>query len=181
MFRSVYISLRNTCPANVNVPGYLSLITAGRFIDAYNLIRQENPFPAVCGRICTRPCESKCRRRTLDEAVAICDLKRFVADYAYKNEKPFNQDIIFPKNGKKGAIIGAGASGLTCGYYLVRIGYDVDVYESESIAGGVLALAFLNIVSLKVITHEIKPLNNGVNIILNTELADVYFRIYGEI
>ena len=169
----------NTCPANVNVPGYLSLITAGRFIDAYNLIRQENPFPAVCGRICTRPCESKCRRRTLDEAVAICDLKRFVADYAYKNEKPFNQDIIFPKNGKKVAIIGAGASGLTCGYYLVRIGYDVDVYESESIAGGVLAFGIPEYrLPQKVITHEIELIKQaGVNIILNTEVGrDVYFQ-----
>jgi len=168
----------NTCPANVNVPGYISLITAGRFIDAYNLIRQENPFPAVCGRICTRPCESKCRRRTLDEAVAICDLKRFVADYAYKNEKPFNEDIIFPKNGKKVAIIGAGASGLTCGYYLVRIGYDVDVYEAESIAGGVLAFGIPEYrLPQKVIAHEIELIKQaGVNIILNTEVGrDIAF------
>ena len=169
----------NTCPANVNVPGYISLITAGRFIDAYNLIRQENPFPAVCGRICTRPCESKCRRRTLDEAVAICDLKRFVADYAYKNEKPFNEDIIFPKNGKKVAIIGAGASGLTCGYYLVRIGYDVDVYEAESVAGGVLAFGIPEYrLSQKVIAHEIELIKQaGVNIILNTEVGrDIAFQ-----
>jgi len=169
----------NTCPANVNVPGYISLITAGRFIDAYNLIRQENPFPAVCGRICTRPCESKCRRRTLDEAVAICDLKRFVADYAYKNEKPFNEDIIFPKNGKKVAIIGAGASGLTCGYYLVRIGYDVDVYEAESVAGGVLAFGIPEYrLPQKVIAHEIELIKQaGVNIILNTEVGrDIAFQ-----
>ncbi|NLT13168.1 MAG: NAD(P)-binding protein, partial [Clostridiales bacterium] len=129
----------NTCPANINVPGYLRLIAAGRFMDAYHLIRQENPFPAVCGRICTHPCEAKCRRGSIDEAVAIRELKRYVADYAYKNEQPFEKDIVFPKNGKRVAIIGAGSSGLTCGYYLVRIGYDVDVYESEAVAGGVLA------------------------------------------
>ena len=64
---------------------------------------------------------------TIDEPVAICDLKRFAADYAYKNEKPFISDIVFPKNGKRVAVIGAGTSGLTCGYYLVRIGYEVDV------------------------------------------------------
>ena len=169
----------NTCPANVNVPGYISLIAAGRFIDAYNLIRQENPFPAVCGRICTRPCESKCRRRSLDEAVAICDLKRFVADYAHKNEKPYSKDIIFPKNGKKVAIIGAGASGLTCGYYLVRIGYDVDIYESESIAGGVLAFGIPEYrLPQKVITHEIELIAQaGVNIFLNTEVGrDIAFQ-----
>ena len=127
----------NTCPANVNVPGYMALIAAGRFVDAYNLIRQENPFPAVCGRICTRPCEKKCRRNQLDEALAICDLKRFVADYAMKNEKSYKHDIVFPKNGKRVSIIGAGASGLTCGYYLARLGYEVDVYENEPVAGGV--------------------------------------------
>lgn len=169
----------NTCPANINVPGYISLVTAGRFIDAYNLIRQENPFPAVCGRICTRPCESKCRRRSLDEAVAICDLKRFVADYAHKNEKPYSKDIIFPKNGKKVAIIGAGASGLTCGYYLVRIGYDVDIYESESVAGGVLAFGIPEYrLPHKVIAHEIELVTQaGVNIFLNTEVGrDIAFQ-----
>ena len=90
----------NTCPANVNVPGYISLVAAGRFMDAYKLIMQENPFPAVCGRICTRPCERKCRRRTVDEAVAIRDLKRFSADYAFKHEEPFQMTLTFPKNGK---------------------------------------------------------------------------------
>lgn len=169
----------NTCPANVNVPGYISLVADGRFIDAYNLIRQENPFPAVCGRICTRPCESKCRRASVDEAVAICDLKRFVADYAFKNEKPYKNDVVFPKNGKKIAIIGAGASGLTCGYYLVRIGYDVDVFESEPVAGGVLAFGIPEYrLPKKVLEHEIDLISQaGVNIHLNTEVGrDISFK-----
>jgi NADH-quinone oxidoreductase subunit F len=160
------------------VPGYISLIAAGRFIDAYNLIRQENPFPAVCGRICTRPCEQKCRRRTVDEAVSIAELKRFVADYAFKNEKPYKKDITFPKNGKKVAIIGAGASGLTCGYYLVRIGYDVDVYEAEPVAGGVLAFGIPEYrLPKNVLAHEIELITReGVNIILNTKVGrDVDF------
>ena len=168
----------NTCPANVNVPGYTALIAEGRFIDAYNLIRQENPFPAVCGRICTRPCESKCRRRSLDEAVAICDLKRFVADYAHKHEKPYIKDIIFPKNGKKVAIIGAGAAGLTCGHYLVRIGYEVDVYESEDVAGGVLAYGIPEYrLPMEVLKHEINLIEQeGVIIHLNTEVGkDITF------
>ncbi len=168
----------NTCPANVNVPGYMSLIAAGRFIDAYNLIRQENPFPAVCGRICTRPCESKCRRRTLDEAVAICDLKRFVADYAAHNEKAYSHDIVFPKNGKSVAIIGAGASGLTCGYYLARIGYDVDVFESHDTAGGVLVYGIPEYRLPKdVLDHEISLISQaGVKIHLNTEVGrDIQF------
>ncbi len=176
---SLFISpCENTCPANVNVPGYTSLIAEGRFIDAYNLIRQENPFPAVCGRICTRPCESKCRRRTLDEAVAICDLKKFVADYAHKHEKAFIKDIIFPKNGKKVAIIGAGAAGLTCGHYLVRIGYEVDVYEGEDVAGGVLAYGIPEYrLPMEVLHHEINLIEQeGVIVHLNTEVGrDIAF------
>lgn len=168
----------NTCPTNVNVPGYLRLIAAGRFVDAYNLIRQENPFPSVCGRICTHPCESKCRRRTIDEAVAIRELKRYVADYAHKNELPFTSDVVFPKNGKRIAIIGAGTSGLTCGYYLVRIGYDVDVFEAESVAGGVLAFGIPEYrLPKKVLQHEIDLIAKaGVNIHLNVNITkDVSF------
>ncbi len=137
---SLFLSpCENTCPAHVNVPGYVALVASGRFLDAYQLIMQENPFPAVCGRICTRPCESKCRRSTVDEAVAIRDLKRFVADYAFKHELPESMQWTAAKNGRRIAVIGAGASGLTCAYYMVRLGYDVDVYEAEQVAGGVLA------------------------------------------
>ena len=173
----------NTCPANINVPGYTALISAGRFIDAYNLIRQENPFPSVCGRICTRPCESKCRRRSMDEAVAICYLKRFVSDYAHKNEKPFEQDIVFPKNGKKVAIIGAGASGLSCGYYLARIGYEIDVYESERVAGGILAFGIPEYrLPMDVLQHEIRLIEQtGVRIHLNTTVGeDIEFQYLRE-
>ncbi|MDD4002934.1 MAG: NADH-ubiquinone oxidoreductase-F iron-sulfur binding region domain-containing protein [Clostridia bacterium] len=168
----------NACPANVNVPGYLALAAEGRFIDAYNLIKQENPFPAICGRICTHPCESKCRRASVDEALAICDLKRFIADYAYKNEKSYKNDVVFPKNGKNVAVIGAGASGLTCAYYLVRIGYNVDVYESQSVAGGVLAFGIPEYrLPKSVLAHEIELIKeSGVNLILNTEVGkDISF------
>lgn len=168
----------NACPAGVNVPGYMGLISAGRYIDAYNLIRQENPFPAVCGRICTHPCESKCRRAQLDEALAISDLKRFVADYAFKHEQPFNNDIVFPKNGMSIGIIGAGPSGLTCGYYLARLGYDVHVYEAQPVAGGVLAFGIPEYRLPKdVLAHEIKLIEQvGVNIHLNTEVGkDITF------
>ena len=168
----------NACPAGVNVPGYMNLIAAGRFVDAYNLIRQENPFPAVCGRVCTHPCESACRRGTLDDPLAICDLKRFAADYAYKNEKPYNRDVVFPKNGRRVAIIGGGVSGLTCGYYLVRIGYDVDVFESEAVAGGVLATGIPDYRLPKdVLQHEIDLIEQaGVNIHLEAEVGkDVDF------
>lgn len=168
----------NACPANVNVPGYMALISDGRFIDAYNLVRQENPFPAVCGRICTRPCESKCRRGTVDEPVAICELKRFVADYALKHAAPYGTDVVFPKNGKSVAVIGGGASGLTCAYYLTRIGYNVDVYESHEVAGGVLAYGIPQYRLPKdVLAQEVKLIEQaGVNIYLNTEVGkDISF------
>ena len=100
----------NACPAGVNVPGYISLIAAGRPKDAYRLIRQENPLPSVCGRVCTHPCESRCRRAQLDEPLAIADLKRYAADEMMKSDEPFNE-LIFPKNGKSVGIIGAGPSG----------------------------------------------------------------------
>ncbi len=163
----------NTCPANVNVPGYLSLIAAGRFQDAYDLVMQENPLPAVCGRICTRPCEDKCRRRGVDEAVAIRNLKRFAADYAFKNEKPYSMKLTVPKNGKKVAVIGAGASGLTCAYYLVRIGYDVDVLESENTAGGVLRFGIPEYRLPKdILAHEVELIEKaGVNILYGKEVG----------
>lgn len=169
----------NACPANVNIPGYLSLIAAGRFIDAYNLIRQENPLPSICGRICTRPCERRCRRRTVDEAIAICDLKRFVTDYAMKYEKEYFHDIVCTKNGQKVAIIGAGASGLTCGYYLARTGYEVDIYEQEAVAGGVLAYGIPEYrLPMAVLKHEVDNIcRSGVNIIYNTEVGkDIGFK-----
>jgi len=169
----------NSCPANVNIPGYLSLIAAGRFIDAYNLIRQENPLPAICGRICTHPCERRCRRGTVDEAIAICDLKRFVSDYAMKHEETYFHDIVCSKNGQRVAIIGAGASGLTCGYYLARSGYEVDIYERESVAGGVLAYGIPEYrLPSDILQHEINNIRrSGVNIILNTEVGkDIGFK-----
>lgn len=167
----------NACPAGVNVPGYVALVAAGRLRDAYNLIRKDNPFPAVCGRVCTHPCESKCRRAQLDEPIAIADLKRYVADYVMKHEEPY-MDLVFPKRGKSVGIIGAGPSGLTCGYYLARLGYDVDVYEAQPIAGGVLAFGIPEYrLPNDILQHEIKMIEQvGVKIHLNTEVGtDITF------
>ncbi|MDR2712996.1 MAG: FAD-dependent oxidoreductase, partial [Clostridiales bacterium] len=169
---------QNACPAGINIPGYIALIQEGRFLDAYNLIRRENPFPAVCGRICTRPCEAKCRREQRDESIAICDLKRFVADYALDRQAPYTTDIVYPKNNKKVAIIGAGPSGLTCGYYLARLGYEVDVFEEKPIAGGVLAYGIPEYrLPADVLEQEIQLIRKeGVNIRLNTEVGkDILF------
>jgi NADH-quinone oxidoreductase subunit F len=167
----------NACPAKVNVPGYLALIAAGRVRDAYDLIRQENPFPSVCGRVCTHPCESRCRRGQLDEPVAIADLKRYAADWVFKSDEPLTATVQ-PKNGRSVGIIGAGPSGLTCGYYLAKLGYDVTVYESQPLAGGMLVVGIPEYRLPKaVLAREIDAIRQvGVEIKLNTEVGrDVSF------
>lgn len=167
----------NACPASVNVPGYLSLIAAGRVKDAYQLIRQENPFPSVCGRVCTHPCESKCRRGQMDEPIAISDLKRYVADEMFKNDQPF-VDLVFPQKGKSIGIIGAGPSGLTCAYYLARLGYQVTVYEAQPVAGGVLIFGIPEYRLPKaVLGKEIDTIRQvGVNILTDVEVGkDISF------
>ena len=167
----------NACPASVNVPGYLALIAANRIKDAYNLIRQENPFPSVCGRVCTHPCESKCRRGQMDEAIAISDLKRYVADEMFKSSEPFI-DLVFPKKGKSIGIIGAGPSGLTCAYYLGRLGYDVTVYEAQPVAGGVLVFGIPEYrLPKEVLKKEIDTIRQvGINIVTDVEVGkDITF------
>ncbi len=163
----------NACPASINIPGYLTLIAAGRPMDAYRLIRQENPFPAICGRICTHPCESKCRRAQLDESVAICNLKRYAADYALRHIDEYHEAAGQKKNGKSVGIIGAGPSGLTCAHYLVRLGYDVDVYEATGVAGGVLNFGIPEYrLPAEVIEQEVRLITDeGVRIHLNTEVG----------
>ena len=168
----------NACPASVNVPGYLALIAEGRFVDAYDLICQENPMPSVCGRICTHPCESKCRRGTVDEPLEICELKRFASDYAFNNPGERVELPSDPLNGKHVSVIGAGPSGLTCAYYLSRLGYAVDVYESSPVAGGTLTYGIPEYRLPKaVLDREIREMQkSGFQIHLNTAIGqDISF------
>ncbi len=167
----------NACPAKVNVPGYVALIAAGRPKDAYRLIRQENPFPSVCGRVCTHPCESRCRRGQLDEPLAIADLKRYAADEMMKSGEPFS-DLVYPHNNKSVGIIGGGPSGLTCGYYLGKLGYEVVVYEQQPVAGGMLAVGIPEYRLPKaVLEREINTIRQaGVSILTGMEVGkDVSF------
>lgn len=163
---------QNACPANVNVPGYIALIQAGRFVDAYELIRKDNPFPAVCGRICTHPCEVACGRGDDGDPLAITDLKRYVADYVYEHHQPARH-ADRPNNGKSVGIIGAGPSGLTCGYYLAELGYMVEIYEAHSVAGGVLAFGIPEYRQpKKILRHEINLIEQGgVTIHYSTEVG----------
>jgi len=122
------------CPAGVNVQGYVALISKGKCREALALIKEKLPIPAVLGRICTHPCETKCNRASLDGAVSICALKRFVTDQI-KDELPLPE--IEPKD-KKVAIIGSGPAGLSAAYYLAREGYRVSIFESNPQLGGML-------------------------------------------
>jgi NADH-quinone oxidoreductase subunit F len=131
---------QNTCPANVDVPIYIDLIRQRRFAEAYEVIRRENPFPVVCGRVCNHPCEGKCNRAKIDQPLAIRELKRFAADYAMKLNGQRPRPEIKPPNGKKVAVIGSGPAGLTAAYYLALKGYSVTVFEALPVAGGMMAV-----------------------------------------
>ena len=136
-----YAPCQQTCPAGIDVPLYVDQVRRGSYLDAYNTNSVNNPFPAICGRVCDHPCEANCRRGEIDEPIAIRLLKRVAADEVYAacgNALPLPS--MLAKNGKKIAIIGAGPAGLSAAYYMSRKGYQVKVFESLPVAGGMLAV-----------------------------------------
>ena len=126
-----------TCPANIDIQSYLRHAGNGNFESALCVIKDRNPFPVACGRVCPHPCESQCRRNLVDSPVAINHVKRFIADLDMSNEQPWT-----PKKnaatGKKIAIVGAGPSGLSAAYYSAINGHDVTVFERQPHAGGMM-------------------------------------------
>lgn len=126
-----------TCPAGVDVQGYISLIEKGRYSDAVALIKETNPLPAICGRVCVRPCEVACRRNLLDEgaAVGIDYMKRFASDYDLQSEHKYIPEVA-PSTGKRVAVIGAGPGGLSAAHFLQIQGHQVDIYEAAPKSGG---------------------------------------------
>ena len=124
----------NLCPAGVDIPGYMALVGAGRCDDAIRLIRKDNPFPTACAYICEHPCEARCRRRMIDDAINIRGLKRYAVDHAGVVPNP----PCAPPTGKKVAVIGGGPSGLSCAYYLALMGHSVTIYEERKQLGGML-------------------------------------------
>jgi NADH-quinone oxidoreductase subunit F len=133
----------NSCPLHMNIPRFLQLFKEGRLEDAYQSVVIDNPLPASTGRVCQHPCDNRCRRQTLDEAVNMRDVHRLIADTVFAS--PRYDDLMaqvvarrFPPSGRKIAVAGAGPAGLTAAYYLAMLGHDVTVYESKAEAGGML-------------------------------------------
>ena len=133
---------KTACPAHIAVQGYLRLAAQGKYKEALELIKRENPFPAVCGRICNRRCEYACTRGTIDQAVAIDEVKRFIAQQDLDSDRRFVPDKVIPKVcgefEEKIAIIGGGPAGLSCAYYLAIKGYSPTIFEKERRMGGML-------------------------------------------
>ncbi len=127
---------KQTCPAEIDIQGYLKQVSQGNFVAALRIIKERNPFPMTCGRVCPHPCEEKCRRNLTDDPVAINYVKRFVADLDANGEQFMPQ--IAKDTGKKIAIIGAGPSGLSAAYYSRICGHSVTVFERQPKAGGMM-------------------------------------------
>lgn len=134
---------KTACPAHIAVQGYLKKAAEGKYTEALELIKRENPFPAVCGRVCNRRCEDACTRGTIDQPIAIDAVKKFIAEQDLKAETRFIPEVNIASNvqehwEEKIAIIGGGPAGLSCAYYLATIGYKPTVFEKNEIPGGML-------------------------------------------
>ena len=162
---------QHTCPVGINIPKYVAHIAAGEYREAIDTIRERNPFPAICGRICHHPCELRCRRGELDEPVAIRELKRFAADWYFehitKDPEPFPRT-----HTQRVAVVGAGPTGLSCAYYLAQMGYPVTAFEALPIGGGMLSVAIPEFrLPGEVIQREIDYIaKKGVDIRYNTPI-----------
>ena len=126
-----------TCPTQINIPRYLGFIAERKYDDALRVIKEHNPMPLTIGRVCPAPCEDICRRKDVDEAVNINDLKRFVADREYRSGK-YTPVFVHPDTGRKVAVIGGGPAGLSCAYYLRRLGHSPTIFEGLPKLGGAL-------------------------------------------
>jgi NADH-quinone oxidoreductase subunit F len=162
---------QHTCPVGINIPKYVAHIAAGEYKEAVETIWERNPFPAICGRICSHPCELRCRRGELDDPVAIRALKRFASDWYFENvtedPEPFPQT-----QSQRIAVVGAGPTGLSCAYFLAQMGYPVTVFEALPVGGGMLSVAIPEFrLPREVIQKEIDYIaKRGVDIRYNTPI-----------
>jgi len=161
------------CPVNINVQGYVQLIKKKEYLKALNLIRERNPLAAICGRVCTHPCETACTRANIDSAVAIRQLKRFASDKEIEllelGKLSLPEELTPLPDAKKVAVIGAGAAGLTIAADLADRGYDVTIYEAFAEAGGTLRWGIPEYrLPIKILDHEIELIRRkGVSFVFN--------------
>ncbi len=162
----------DACPLHGDPSGYVALTAEGRYQEALDLVREKNPFPAICGRICQHPCETECSRCKVDEPVSIAYIKRFLADWemGHGEEKTPAAEII--ENGKKVAIIGSGPAGLTAARELRKMGYSPAIYESRAKAGGMMTLGIPSYrLPHEIIEKEIKDITDlGVTLKINSPI-----------
>ncbi len=158
------------CPANVDIPGYISLVKHGRYTDAVKLIRKDNPLVTACALVCEHPCEEKCRRNFMDDAINIRGLKRFAVDHADTMPTP----ACAPSTGKKVAIVGGGPSGLSAAYYLQQMGHQCTIFEQRKELGGML---YYGIPNYRLPKDRLKEdidhiLSTGVEVKYETSIGD---------
>lgn len=180
---------KTECPAHIAIQGYIKLASQGKYKEALELIKHENPFPAVCGRICPRKCESACTRGDIDDPIAIDEIKKFIADQDLNTENRYVPKIKHDYN-KKIAVVGAGPAGLSCAFYLATEGYKVTVFEKQKVLGGMLTLGIPSFrLEKNVVNAEIDVLRElgvefksgveiGKDITLNQLRADGYEAFY---
>ncbi|MBP1925802.1 NADPH-dependent glutamate synthase beta subunit-like oxidoreductase/Pyruvate/2-oxoacid:ferredoxin oxidoreductase delta subunit [Sedimentibacter acidaminivorans] len=168
------VPCKNDCPAHTDIPEYIRLTKEGRYSDAVSVIREKLTFPHSLGYICTHVCESSCKRTYLNEPISIREIKKFAVEN--DKEETWKTKVKRSKsNGKKVAVIGGGPSGMTAAYYLVKKGYEVDVYERQTLAGGMLSYGIPKYrLSQKIVDNEINILKEeGINIHLNSNISSL--------
>ena len=170
---------KTACPAHIAIQGYIKLAKEGRYLDALKLIKQDNPFPSVCGYVCNRRCEAACTRGSLDKALAIDEIKKFIAEQDLKSEERYVPERLYRRPvdlpyEQKIAIIGAGPAGLSCAYYLARMGYEnVTVFDRNPAPGGMLVMGIPSYrLDRSALKGEIEILEKmGVKFQMNTEVG----------
>ena len=164
---------KTACPAHIAVQGYIRLASQGRYKDALELIKKENPFPAICGRICPHKCEDACTRGQIDKGVAIDEIKKFIADKDKNNSDRFVPTKKHDYTSKHIAVIGSGPAGLSAAYYLAVDGYDVTVFEKEDKLGGMMTLGIPSFrLEKEVVEAEIDILRElGVKFVTGVEIG----------
>ena len=170
---------KTACPAHIAIQGYIKLAKEGRYQDALALIKQDNPFPSVCGYVCNRRCEDACTRGAVDKALAIDEIKKFIAEQDLKSDdryiaEPIRRRPIDKDYEEKVAIIGAGPAGMSCAYYLARMGYvNVTVFDRNKEPGGMLVMGIPSYrLDRSALRGEIEVLEKmGVKFQMNTEIG----------